>query len=113
MEDNVCRIVKVDKEALFEFIYEEFIARHDDMLDVSAVECIDSFAIDWENGTFIFIAHKAEDGDGNILPFPEDIDINKVLENIPATTASLLSPSKRYKDYNFDELRDLIIESMR
>lgn len=38
-------------------------------------------------------------------------DINKVLANIPATTTSLLSPSKRYKDYNFDELRDLIIHS--
>ena len=111
MEDNVCRIVKVDKEALFEFIYEEFIAHHDDMLDISPVDCMNSFAIDWENGSFIFIAHKAEDDDGNIIPFPKDIDINKVLANIPATTTSLLSPSKRYKDYNFDELRDLIIDS--
>lgn len=110
MKDNVCRIIKVDKEALFEFIYEELIARHEDMLDVSAVGCMNSFAIDWENGTFIFIAHKDEDVNGNIVPFPKDIDINKVLANIPATTTSLLSPGKKYKDYNFDELRDLINE---
>lgn len=108
MKNNVCRIVKVDKKTLFEFIYETFIAQHDDMFDISSVECINSFAIDWENGTFIFTAHKAENADGNIIPFPEDIDINKILNNIPITTSSLLSPEKKYKDYSFDELRDLI-----
>lgn len=97
MEENICRIVKVDKETLFEFIYEEFIAHHDDMLGISPVGCMDSFAIDWENGTFIFIARKAEDTDGNIIPFPKDIDINKVLARLPATTPSLLSPGKNIR----------------
>ena len=65
-------------------------------------------AIDWKKGTFIFIAHKKEDFDGNIIPFPKDIDINKVLARILATTTSLLSHGKRHKEYSFDELRDLM-----
>ncbi|MDE6593689.1 MAG: hypothetical protein K2K57_11595 [Oscillospiraceae bacterium] len=108
MEHNVCRIVKIEKKALFEYIYENFIAGHDDLLDVSATECMDNFAIDWEKGEFIFIAHKCEDVNGNTVPFPKDIDINKVLANIPATTESLLCPGKKYNDYSFDELRNLI-----
>ncbi len=48
--------------------------------------------------------------EGNIIPFPNDIDINKVLARIPATIESVLSPRKIYRDYSFDELRDLIKE---
>ena len=111
MKDNICRVVKIDKEALFEFIYESFNAHHDDILDISAVECINNFAIDWNKGTFIFAAYKGEDSAGNIIPFPEDIDINKVLEKIPTTTDSALSPGKAYRDYSFDELRKIVNEN--
>lgn len=110
MKENICRVVKIDKEALFEFIYENFIAQQEGMLDVSAVEVMNNFAIDWETGTFIFTAHKDEDAEGDIIPFPRDIDIHKVLARIPATTDSALSPGKIYRDYSFDELRDLIKE---
>ena len=29
MKDNECRIIKIEKDALFEFIYENFIANHE------------------------------------------------------------------------------------
>ena len=35
MRKNTCRVIKIDKEALFEFIYENFIAQEEDMLDIS------------------------------------------------------------------------------
>lgn len=105
---NICRVIKIEKEALYEFIYENFIRGQEDILNVSSVECMNNFAINWENGEFIFIAHKDEGTEGNIVPFPNDIDIKKVLEKIPKTTDSVLSSGKKYKDYSFDELRELI-----
>ena len=66
------RIIKIDKEALFEFIYESFVADQENMMDVDSTECMNNFAIDWEEGTFIFTAHKAEDDEGNLsLMTPE------------------------------------------
>ena len=110
MEENICRIIKINKDALYEFIYENFVSQQEDMLDVSGVGYMNNFAIDWEKGEFIFTAHKSEDTDENIIPFPKDIDIKKVLDRIPATTDSVLSPAKKYKDYTFDELRELTKE---
>ena len=101
------RIIKIDKEALFEFIYESFVASQGEMMDIDPTECMNNFAIDWESGSFIFTAHKAEDEKGDIIPFPGDIDINKIMRNIPATADSALSPGRVYKDYSFDELRSL------
>ena len=34
MKDKVCRVIKIDKDALFEFIYENFIAQQEDILDI-------------------------------------------------------------------------------
>ncbi|MCI5623304.1 hypothetical protein [Anaerostipes sp.] len=110
MKDKICRIIKIDKDALYELIYENFVAHQEEMLDVSAVKCMNNFAIDWTNGSFIFTAHKDEDENGNIVEFPKDIDIAKILEKIPATTDSIFSPNKIYKDYSFDELRKMINE---
>ena len=109
MRRNTCRVIKIDKEALFEFIYENFIAQEEDMLDISdSVGVSNNFAIDWERGEYIFAAYKDEDEAGNMIPFPKDIDIQKLLEKMPATTESALSPGKIYRDYTFDELRQIM-----
>lgn len=105
--ENTVRIVKIDKEALYEFIYENFVAIQEQMMDIDPTECLNNFAIDWETGSFIFTAHKMEDENGDIIPFPKDIDIEKVLRTIPATADSALSPNTKYKDYSIDELRSL------
>ena len=103
MRRNTCRVIKIDKEALFEFIYENFIAQEEDMLGVS-----NNFTIDWERGEFIFAAYKDEDEAGNMIPFPKDIDMQELLRKMPATTESALSPGKIYRDYTFDELRQIM-----
>ena len=107
MKDKDCRIIKIEKDALYEFIYENCIANHEELLDLDAVGCMNTFAINLETGEFIFCAHKDENEHGDIVPFPKDIDVNELLKVIPATTTSVLEPGKNYKDYSFDELREL------
>ena len=64
MKDNQCRIIKIEKDALYEFIYENFIANHKELMDEDAIENINTFTIDWETGTFLFCAHKSENENG-------------------------------------------------
>ncbi len=110
LEQNVCRVIKIDKEALFEFIYESFVRDQEQLLGISACDHMNNFTIDWESGEFIFTAHRDEDENGKITPLPKDIDIQKVLRKIPSTTDSVLSSGNIYKDYTFDELREMIKE---
>lgn len=58
MDANTLRVVKIDKEALYEFIYENFIAQQEELLDISKSEVMNDFAIDWEKGEFLFTAHR-------------------------------------------------------
>ena len=46
MDANVLRVIKIDKEALYEFIYENFIAQQEELLDISKSEVMNDFAID-------------------------------------------------------------------
>ena len=104
MDKNTVRIVKIDREALFEFLYENFVAQQEEILEVSAVECMNNFVVDWDKGTFLF----AEDEEENLNPFPEDIDLKELLHRLPATSESVLSQTKSYRDYTFDELRKIL-----
>ena len=104
MKENILRVVKIDKEAILEFIYENFIANQEELLGVRASEVINDFAIDWEKGEFIFTAHKQEGKNGSFIELPKEIEIIKLLNNLPNTTDSALSTSPIYKDYIFEEL---------
>lgn len=74
---------------------------------------MNTFTINWETGKFIFCAHKGENEHGAIVPFPKEIDVNELLKVIPATTNSILEPGKNYRDYSFDELRELQKKMMK
>lgn len=39
-----------------------------------------------------------------------EVDVKKVMKTIPATTDSVLSPGKNYKDYTFKELKQLMVD---
>jgi hypothetical protein len=58
MDANILRVLKIDKEALYEFLYENFIAQQEELLDISKSEVMNDFAIDWEKGEFLFTAHR-------------------------------------------------------
>ena len=110
MDRNTLRIVKIEKEALMEFIYENFVAQQEAILEVSPLTVMNNFAFDWDEGTFIFTAHQGEDSYGEGMSFPEDINLKEVLRYLPVTTPSVLSPRKAYKEYTFDELRKILNE---
>jgi len=61
------------------------------------------FDINWDTGEFIFLAYNGEDAEENIIPFPKDIDIKKVMGKLPDTTDSVLNSTKNYKELTFDE----------
>ena len=91
MDKDKVRVIKISKEALFEYIYENFIAKQDEYLDDDKTEVSNYFDIDYENGHFIFCAIKFEDEDGKILSMPAEINLPKLMKIIPDTTDSMLS----------------------
>lgn len=103
MDENKVRVIKIGKEAIFEFLYEKFIEYVDDFLDVDAVDVGNSFAIDWERGEFIFCSYKSEDTEGNFISLPEEIDLQRVMENVDETTSTMFSDG-RYIEYTKDEM---------
>ena len=107
MKENTLRVVKIDKEAILEFIYENFIANQEELLGVRSSEVTNDFAIDWEKGEFIFTAHKQEGVDGSFIELPKEIEMRKLLNNLRNTTDSALSTGRIYKDYTFEELEKL------
>ena len=105
MDEKTLRVVKIDKEAIFELIYETFIAQEQELLDLSPVDVINDCAMDWEKGEFIFAAHLQENSLGELNPPPNDIDIQDLLKKLPATTDSVLGKEVIYRDFSFDQLK--------
>ena len=119
MKEKTVRVIKIGKEALYEFLYENMISEEETLLQVSATEVMNHFAMDWESGEFIFMAHQAEDADGELIPLPKEIQpetLLKVLPEtllkvLPETAESLLERGKVYRDYSFEELKELCGEN--
>ena len=100
------KIIKISKEALFEFIYEKFVEEQENYFDVKAIDFANNFCIDFERGNFLFCLYKFENEKEEFIEFPKDLDIKKIMKNIPDTTTSMFS-SNRYKEYTKQELLDI------
>ena len=109
MDEHTLRVVKIDKEAIFELVYETFIAQEQDLLDLSPVDVINDCAMDWEKGEFIFVAHLQENSLGDFNPLPKDIDIQELLKKLPVTTDTVLGQKRTYRDFSFGQLKNSII----
>lgn len=94
MKEKTVRVIKIGREALYEFLYENMISEEETLLQVSATEVMNHFAIDWEKGEFIFMAHKAEDADGELIPLPKEIQPEILLKALPETAESLLDEGR-------------------
>jgi hypothetical protein len=103
LEQDKFRIIKIGKEALYEFIYESFVEKQEDFLDVNAIEVMDSFDIDFANGNFIFMVHKSEDENDNIISLPKEIDLKKLLKNMQDTTRTMFADN-RYVELSLNEI---------
>ncbi|MBP3329158.1 MAG: hypothetical protein J6L91_09645 [Clostridia bacterium] len=103
LDENSVRVIKISKEALFEFIYENFIDDAEIFFDVNLSDVISSFDINFERGEFICCVSKAEDTNGNVLKLPKEIDLQNLMVNIPDTTATMFADN-RYKEFTKEEL---------
>lgn len=106
LDENRVRVIKISKDALFEFVYEKFIEDQEHFLDVDALDVTDTFAINFERGEFIFCAYKAQDEDGKLLALPQEIDLQKLMQNMPDTTTTMFADG-RYQEYTKEELKKL------
>ena len=111
MKEKTVRVIKIGKEALYEFLYENMISEEENLLQVSATEVMNHFAMDWERGEFIFMAHQAEDADGELISLPKEIQPAALLKALPETADSLLGRGRVYRDYSFEELKELCGEN--
>ena len=111
MKKNTVRVIKIAKEAIYEFLYENMISEEENLLQVSATEVMNHFAMDWERGEFIFMAHQAEDADGELISLPKEIQPETLLKALPETAESILGRGKVYRDYSFEELKELCGEN--
>ncbi len=106
LDENSVRVIKISKEALFEFIYEKFIDDEEIFFDVDLLDVTSTFDINFERGEFICCVSKAEDADGKMLKLPEEIDLQRIMKNIPDTTATMFAKN-RYKEFTKEELVEL------
>ncbi|MBQ8495935.1 MAG: hypothetical protein IJ489_00565 [Clostridia bacterium] len=106
LNNDTVRVIKIGKEALFEFIYEKMIDEEELFLDVDLLSVSNSFAIDWETGQFIFCAYRGEDQNGNLISLPKEINLQKLLRTLPDTIPSMYQ-NKRYQEYTKEELIEL------
>lgn len=101
MNEDSVRVIKISKNALFEFIYEKMLDDQELLLDVSSSDIVSSFDMDWENGQLIFCACKEPSSD-----FYKEIDLKKLMRKLPDTTDSIYEEN-RYREYTKDELMKL------
>lgn len=102
LDEDKVRVIKIGREALFEFVYETFMDNLESYFDVDSVEVMSTWNINFEEGVFIFCVHKGEDGAGNIMKLPDEIDLQQLMKNIPDTTASMFVDG-RYREFTKDE----------
>ena len=102
LKNTTCRVIKIDKEALFEFIYEMVIDNLEEFFDII-------------DGTVVTSHHKFDSECGEYIclikddryKLPDIFDIEKLISNIPQTTDSFYSPN-RYKEMTFEEIKNIL-----
>ncbi len=104
--ENKYRVIKIGKEALFEFIYEKMIDNQELYFDVTdGTSIVTTFDIDWETGEFIAVARSEYDEDKEHLQF-DGIDTRKLLKNMKDTTETMFY-EKRYAELDEQEIKAL------
>lgn len=106
LDNDTVRVIKIGKQALYEFIYESVIEHQGNLFNVDALDVVDYFDINYERGEFIFCVCKSEDENGNFLRLPDDVNLQKIMQNIPDTTSTMFSGIS-YKEYTKKDLTRL------
>ncbi len=102
IKNDTCRIIKIDKDALFEFVYETMIDEMEQFFDILDVTTVTSHHdLNFETGEYICLINNDKS------KLPNDIDLHRLLSKIENTTSTLYSPN-RYKEMTYDEIRALL-----
>ena len=102
--DDKYRVIKIGKEAIFEFLYESFTDKNETFFDVSdSATVVTGFDIDWDKGEFICIARN-EKSENEHLQF--DVNIQTLLENLETTTDTLFQ-NNRYVELSKSDIEKL------
>ncbi len=102
--DDKYRVIKIGKEAVFEFLYESFKDKIETFFDVSDMTTVvTAFDIDWDKGEFICVARN-EMSENEHLQM--DVDLQKLLSELETTTDTL------FKNNRYVELSKGDIEKM-
>lgn len=98
------RIIKVGKDALFEFICENIIAEQARLLNLdNRANVVSCFEIDWENGELIFLARNEREKKDD-LQLPDEIDLRLLMAKMADTTRSLFGSRRQYVDLSLDDI---------
>lgn len=105
--DGTYRIIKIGKEALFEFLYETVIDNQERFFDVDdGTKIITTFDMDWEKGEFICAAYN-DTGKPLQRMLDSDLDTEKLLSALDNTTNTM------YQDNRYIELTEEEIQRIQ
>ena len=106
IEKDKYRIIKLGKEALWEFIYESVIDGQEEFFDIpDSTEVVSHLDIDFEKGEFICIVSRDDEFGDGLRPLKK-LNMPVLLENMENTTQSM-HQANRYKEFTLDELEKL------
>lgn len=103
--DGKYRVIKISRDALFEFIYESFTDKLEDFLDVSdPMSVVTTFDMDRETGSFICVARNELGEDEHLQT--EGVDTAQLLSKMKDTTDTMFSDG-RFVELTEEELLKL------
>ena len=98
------RVIKISKDALFEFIYESIIDKQECFFDVAdGTKVVTNFEINWDTSELICVARN-EYGENEHLQF--DIDAKELMSKLQDTT-NTMHAEKRYIEMSEEEIKNL------
>ncbi len=102
--DDKYRVIKISKEALFEFICESMIDGQGDYFDVKAnkdgsLPIATHFDINWDTGEVIAIAR-------NVHQQWDEVDPRLLLRNMKDTTSTMFEDN-RYVELTLEEIKEI------
>ncbi len=101
--DNTYRVIKISKDALFEYIYESFNDALEDFLDITDISSVvNAYGMSYDEGSFILVSRNAKSD----LDLYEEIDVEKILNAIPDTTSTMYSEC-RYIDLTAEQVEEI------
>lgn len=103
--DDKYRIIKIGREAIFEFLYESFTDKLESFFDISdSTTVVTCFDIDWDKGEFICIARN-ETSENEHLQF--GVDSQELFSKLEPTTDTLFQDN-RYIELSKSDVKKLI-----